>query len=116
MSSLPRRQNSTNPRPGSSAFPRTPRSNAPPPRRSTATARPSPPAGVAAGPPRQSPLRSSALESATKTQMNQTMAIAMMGSLPVNPLPLFLPIPLGVTMLVGSSSNNKSAASGPGRR
>lgn len=48
-------------------------------------------------------------DDATKTQMNQTLAIAMMAS-PVNPLPFFLPIPLGVTMLVGPSSDRRAAA------
>lgn len=48
-------------------------------------------------------------DGATKTQMNQTLAIAMMAS-PVNPLPFFLPIPLGVTMLVGPSSDRRAAA------
>lgn len=47
-------------------------------------------------------------DAATKTQMNQTLAIAMMAS-PVNPLPFFLPTPLGVTMLVGPSSDRRAA-------
>lgn len=48
-------------------------------------------------------------DAATRTQMNQTLAIAMMAS-PVNPLPFFLPVPLGVTMLVGPSSDRRAAA------
>lgn len=48
-------------------------------------------------------------DAATKTQMNQTLAIAMMAS-PVNPLPFFLPVPLGVVMLVGPSSDRRAAA------
>jgi hypothetical protein len=41
--------------------------------------------------------------------MNQTLAIAMMAS-PVNPLPLFLPGPLGVMVLVGPSNDRKATA------
>ncbi|KAK1836755.1 hypothetical protein QBC39DRAFT_58444 [Podospora conica] len=47
-------------------------------------------------------------DAATKTQMNQTLAIAMMAS-PVNPLPFFIPIPLGVTMLVGPSNDRRGS-------
>ncbi|KAK3948297.1 hypothetical protein QBC32DRAFT_62313 [Pseudoneurospora amorphoporcata] len=46
-------------------------------------------------------------EAATKTQMNQTLSIALMTS-PANPLPFPLPIPLGISMLlVGSSKSGK---------
>jgi len=44
--------------------------------------------------------------------MNQTLAIAMTAS-PVDPLPFFLPVPLGVTMLDGPSNDRKAAASRP---
>ena len=54
--------------------------------------------------------------------MNQTLAVTMMTS-PVNPLPFFLPIPLGVTLLLGPSSgrpnkgrNNSSGSIYEGRR
>lgn len=38
-------------------------------------------------------------DAATKQQINQTLAIEMMTTCPVNPLPFPLPIPLGLTML-----------------
>lgn len=46
-------------------------------------------------------------EAAIKTQMNQTLSIAMIAS-PANPIPFPLPLPLGLAMLlVGSSKNGK---------
>ncbi|KAK4176399.1 hypothetical protein QBC36DRAFT_352415 [Triangularia setosa] len=55
------------------------------------------------------------VDQATKTQINQTYAVTMMAS-PYNPLPFFLPIPLGIAMLLTPSGKdrNKGPAVGTG--
>ncbi|KAK1754235.1 hypothetical protein QBC47DRAFT_40026 [Echria macrotheca] len=143
MSSLPPRPrtNSTNPRPGSTNFPRmsirararADDSSRPPPLRPASTnattqqtpLRPKPRPGrpatttttPAAPPPvtRPTPANPTAArdDSGTKTQINQTLAIAMMTS-PINPLPFPLPIPLGVTLLLSPSSGRGRSGSGSG--
>ncbi|KAK4461985.1 hypothetical protein QBC42DRAFT_328509 [Cladorrhinum samala] len=55
------------------------------------------------------PQRSPGVDGATKTQINQTYAITMMAS-PYNPLPFFLPIPLGVAMLLTPTGNQQKAS------
>ncbi|KAK4212461.1 hypothetical protein QBC37DRAFT_193469 [Rhypophila decipiens] len=120
MSSTPlRRKNSTDPRPGSEAFPRftMERGNSTmPPRRPSQQQQQQRRSRATSGPERSRPTHSRAPsmsaaahhaknttpnlnDSATKMQVNQTYSIAMMAS-PVNPLPFFLPIPLGVAMLL----------------
>ncbi|KAM7190237.1 hypothetical protein V8F33_009597 [Rhypophila sp. PSN 637] len=118
MSSTPyRRKNSTDPRPGSEAFPRftTERGNStmPPRRPSQQQQRQQQRSRATSGPQRSRPTHSrvpsmsanhanntpNLNDSATKMQVNQTCSIAMMAS-PYNPLPFCLPIPLGVAMLL----------------
>lgn len=125
MSSPPlRRKNSTNPRPGTEPFPRfsmlNNRNSTMPPRRPSQAQHSRAPSGTerAARPTHsRAPSVSHAssttstpnvTDSATKMQVNQTYSIAMMAS-PVNPLPFFLPIPLGVAMLLTPQANNRAA-------
>ncbi|CAP66477.1 uncharacterized protein PODANS_4_3516 [Podospora anserina S mat+] len=49
------------------------------------------------------------VDQATKTQINQTYAVTMMAS-PYNPLPFFLPIPLGIAMLLTPSGKDVRGA------
>ncbi|KAM7186810.1 hypothetical protein V8F20_011243 [Naviculisporaceae sp. PSN 640] len=126
MSSTPlRRKNSTDPRPGSEAFPRfsmlNNRTSTMPPRRASQAQPSRGPSGAernARPTHSRAPSVSHAAnnastpnvnDSATKMQVNQTYSIAMMAS-PVNPLPFFLPIPLGVAMLLTPQGNNRAAA------
>ncbi|EGZ68273.1 hypothetical protein NEUTE2DRAFT_170030 [Neurospora tetrasperma FGSC 2509] len=71
------------------------------PRRPSANNRSSPQSGPSSNKPSRPD------EAAIKTQMNQTLSIAMIAS-PANPIPFPLPLPLGLAMLlVGSSKNGK---------
>lgn len=104
---FPQRTNSTNPRPGSSAFPRAPKGADPPPlrmppRRASTAGGQGPKSNMSSPRPRPTPKSSPNSDSATKTQVNQTFAISMMIN-PANPLPFPLPIPLGLVMLLGPS-------------
>ncbi|KAK4225729.1 hypothetical protein QBC38DRAFT_482140 [Podospora fimiseda] len=65
---------------------------------------------------RDSPQGQEGVDAATKTQINQTYAVTMMASsFMYNPLPFFLPVPIGVAMLLTGSSGGKGGGQGQGQ-